>query len=264
MVLLHRAGLFDVGLVFKGGTALRKFRAGNSGRFSTDLDFSAPDEGLADLVLEELDGSELDGFSFVIENSSEARRGDLRVDTPFGSPHIGSKIELAKHPLTLEPEMVPPVGLPVHSRYGFELPSLPTIRVEEAIAEKLARYRRVSLARDLYDLHWFAESGAFDEDIVRRLWILKTYRDVVVDGRGGKPIAPTDITRPRDKADFRQEDIGHLTRPVRIEEWIESVRSRYAFVAELDEDEAKWIECNAVDLYAVNRALAPIRLSESE
>lgn len=32
-----------VGLVFKGGTALRKLYAGNEGRFSTDLDFSLAD-----------------------------------------------------------------------------------------------------------------------------------------------------------------------------------------------------------------------------
>lgn len=44
---LHAEGLFDQGLVFKGGIALRKFRAGNLGRFSTDLDFSAPDGALA-------------------------------------------------------------------------------------------------------------------------------------------------------------------------------------------------------------------------
>ncbi|MDR2620237.1 MAG: nucleotidyl transferase AbiEii/AbiGii toxin family protein [Propionibacteriaceae bacterium] len=42
----HREGLFERGLVFKGGTALRKYRAGQTGRFSTDLDFSAPDEEL--------------------------------------------------------------------------------------------------------------------------------------------------------------------------------------------------------------------------
>ncbi|MDR1635610.1 MAG: nucleotidyl transferase AbiEii/AbiGii toxin family protein [Bifidobacteriaceae bacterium] len=40
---LHRAGLFDRGLVFKGGTALRKYRAGSTGRFSTDLDLAAAD-----------------------------------------------------------------------------------------------------------------------------------------------------------------------------------------------------------------------------
>ena len=39
LALLHAAGLFQRGLVFKGGTSLRKFRAGAAGRFSTDLDF---------------------------------------------------------------------------------------------------------------------------------------------------------------------------------------------------------------------------------
>ncbi len=41
---LHAAGLFEAGLVFKGGTSLRKFRAGSAGRFSTDLDFYAPND----------------------------------------------------------------------------------------------------------------------------------------------------------------------------------------------------------------------------
>jgi predicted nucleotidyltransferase component of viral defense system len=43
--LLAEAGVFDDGsLTFKGGTSLRKCRLGNDGRFSTDLDFAAPDE----------------------------------------------------------------------------------------------------------------------------------------------------------------------------------------------------------------------------
>lgn len=42
---LHGRGALD-GLVFKGGTALRKLYAGNQGRFSTDLDFSLA--GIAD------------------------------------------------------------------------------------------------------------------------------------------------------------------------------------------------------------------------
>jgi len=40
---LHDHGVFSLGIALKGGTALRKFRAGNAGRFSTDLDFAAPD-----------------------------------------------------------------------------------------------------------------------------------------------------------------------------------------------------------------------------
>lgn len=257
--LLHRAGLFERGLVFKGGTALRKFRAGNAGRFSTDLDFAAPDEDLALSVLEALDGAELDGFSFRIENlGDDGRRGDLLVDTPFGSPRLGAKVELARHALSLAPDVLQAVRLPIHSRYDFTLSATPVVRVEEAVAEKLARYRRVSLARDLYDLQWYAGAGAMDQPLVRRLWVLKVYRDIVVDGRGTKPIHPDDVLSPRVADDFRPEDIGYLTRPVRIDEWISTVRTRYAFLNELTDDELRWAECNERDRYDVESALANI------
>lgn len=55
--LLHDEGVFDLGLTFKGGTALRKYRAGNLGRFSTDLDFAAVDPEIGDVVFEILDGA---------------------------------------------------------------------------------------------------------------------------------------------------------------------------------------------------------------
>lgn len=257
--LLHDAGLFDHGLVFKGGTALRKLRAGNAGRFSTDLDFAAPDEAVALAVLQGLDGVEVDGFSSAIENRGEdGRRADLRVETPFGRPQLGAKVELARHQLSLDPDVLEPARLPIHDRYGFTLPATPVVRVEEAVAEKLARYRRVSLARDLYDLHWYATTGAFDEPSVRRLWILKTYRDVTIDRRGTKPIEPSDVLRARTVADFRSEDIGYLTRPVRISEWITMVRVRYAFLTDLDTDERRWADCNERDLYEVETALTNI------
>jgi len=257
--LLHQAGLFGQGLVFKGGTALRKFRAGNAGRFSTDLDFAAPGEELALAALQALDGVELGGFSFGIQNlGDDGRRGDLRVETPFGSPLLGAKVELARHKLSLGAEKLEPMHLPIHDRYDFRLPPTPVIRVEEAVSEKLARYRRVSLARDLYDLQWFASAGAMDEQLVRRLWVLKTYRDVVVDGRGVKPIDPDDVLHVRTAQDFRTEDIGYLTRPVRMDEWAATVRTRYAFIAELGADERRWVECNECDLYEVETALANI------
>ncbi|GAC1381634.1 MAG: nucleotidyl transferase AbiEii/AbiGii toxin family protein [Marmoricola sp.] len=255
--LLHEAGLFDQGLVFKGGTALRKFRAGNAGRFSTDLDFAAPDEELALSTLQALDGVEIDGFTFAIVNlGDDGRRGDLKVTTPFGSPRLGAKVELARHKLSLEPDLLEPIGLPIHERYDFTLPATPVVRAEEAIAEKLARYRRVSLARDLYDLQWYATAGAMDEALVRRLWVLKVYRDITVDGRGTKPIDPHDVLAPRTAHDFSPEDIGYLTKPVRIADWIATVRSRYEFLTDLESDERRWVECNERDHYDVDQALS--------
>ncbi len=258
--LLHQAGLFERGLVFKGGTALRKFRAGNAGRFSTDLDFAASEEDLALSALQALDGVEIAGFGFAIENlGDDGRRGDLRVETPFGQPRLGAKVELARHPLSLDPERLAPVRLPIHDRYDFALSSTPVVRIEEAVSEKLARYRRVSLARDLYDLQWFATAGMLDEELTRRLWVLKAYRDVVVDGRGSAPIDALDVLRARTTANFRTEDIGYLTTPVRVDEWIATVRTRYAFLAQLDADERRWTACNARDLHEVTAALASVR-----
>lgn len=257
--LLHQAGLFGQGLVFKGGTALRKFRAGNAGRFSTDLDFAAPGEDLPLAVLQSLDGAELDGFSFTIENlGDDGRRGDLRVETPFGSPRLGAKVELARHQLSLAADVLEPIHLPVHDRYDFALPPVPVVRAEEAIAEKLARYRRVSLARDLYDLQWYATAGVMDQALVRRLWVLKVYRDIVVDGRGAKPIDPAGVLATRAAKDFRPEDIGYLTKPVHIDDWIATVRTRYAFLADLNARERRWAECNERDLYEVETTLAEI------
>lgn len=258
--VLHTSGLFDRGLVFKGGTALRKFRAGNAGRFSTDLDFAAPDDELALAALHALDGVDVDGFAFTIDNlGDDGRRGDLIVDTPFGRPQLGAKVELARHRLSLDPETLKPIQLPIHDRYDFTLQPTPIIRVEEAVSEKLARYRRVSLARDLYDLQWFATTGALDEGLTRRLWVLKVYRDVVVDGRGTKPVNPNDVLKSRDARDFRQEDIGYLTKPVRLDEWIATVRSRYDFITRLDADERRWVDCNERDRYEIERALASFR-----
>ncbi|MCL2466445.1 MAG: nucleotidyl transferase AbiEii/AbiGii toxin family protein [Micrococcales bacterium] len=257
--LLDAAGLFDRGLVFKGGTALRKYRAGNAGRFSTDLDFAAPGDALALDALAALDGTAIDGFSFQVTGlGAEGRRGDLHVGTPFGSPNLGAKIELARHPLSLATHCLEPVPMPIHRTYSIEVPTVPVIRREEAAAEKLARFRRVCLVRDLYDLQWFATHSVMDADLVRRLWVLKTYRDVVVDHRGDRPFHPDDVLCSRKAAGLAHEDIGYLTQPVRIDRWLAIVRSRYAFLADLRSDEAQWCAANPRDLHAVTTELAAL------
>jgi len=113
-------------------------------------------------------------------------------------------------------------------------------------------------ALDLYDLAWFAEAGALDDQLVRQLWVLKAYRDVVVDGRGIKPLDPEEILAARDVADFDREDIGYLTRPVDMPKWIGEVRARYAFLRDLTPDEARWCACNARDRYAVEQRLTSL------
>lgn len=88
---IHDQGLFDLGVVLKGGTALRKLRAGNAGRFSTDLDFMAPDADTAALAFDTLDGAELFDVSFKVEQR-DALRAKLVVDTPLGQPGIPARL----------------------------------------------------------------------------------------------------------------------------------------------------------------------------
>jgi hypothetical protein len=52
---------------------------------------------------------------------------------------------------------------------------------------------------------------------------------------------------------------GYLTKPVRLDEWIDAVRSRYAFITQLDADERRWVDCKERDLYEVEKALASFR-----
>ena len=222
LALLHEQGVFDLEVVLKGGTALRKCRAGNAGRFSTDLDFAVEDEATAALVLDTLDGAEVDGFGFALQNRDGDRRADLVVDTPFGRPGLGAKIDLSTRGLWLPPATEPLVPLPIHKRYDVDLPSIPVMAFEEQIAEKLARYRRTSLARDLYDLAWCAER-TFDEPLVRRIWILKCFFDIVDDGLGAKPVTAADVLDVREESSFASEQIGYLTKPVDVAGWVQAV-----------------------------------------
>jgi len=210
-------------------------------------------------VLGSFESLEVHGFTFELMNIGEdGRRADLKIDSPLGSPSLGAKVELARHPLSIEPEILHPVALPIHKRYNFDLPSLPVVRVEEAIAEKLARYRRTALARDLYDLFWYGDNTRLDEALVRRLWVLKVYRDINSDGRGTPPISPSDVLGRWKATDFASEDIGYLTKPVDLPNWITRVETRYRFLADLLEDERTWCEVNGRSAYAVDHALEMI------
>lgn len=253
--LLHEAGLFDIGLVFKGGTALRKFRLGSAGRFSTDLDFAVSERGLAELVFEHLHGVSIDGFEFTVEQLVPARRARLHITSALGSPVIPARIDVSHELPWILAELVQPIALPIHRAYSIQLRKTPVITVEELLAEKLARYRRDSLARDLYDLAWFS-LRPFDESLVRRLTILKVWRDINITGLGRAPFDPEEILRPRARREFQEEAIGFLTSPVEIENWVEAVRRRYAFLRNVDDVERGFLAANQRDEWIVEQLIA--------
>jgi hypothetical protein len=242
---LYEQGVFDLGVVLKGGTSLRKFRAGNAGRFSTDLDFVTPDADTGELLLDTLDGGEIEGVTFRILDRT-ALRGKLDIESPLGPPDIPAKIEITPRKLWLPCEALAPIALPVHRGYEFRLPTLPAPAFEEVLAEKLAAWRRRRKIRDLYDLYWFGQ-GPFNEVLVRRVLVLKVWHDVVDDGLGLGPFDGSVIVEDFDVDRLPKEDIGLLAQPVEPRRWLEIVRARYKFVAKLDTLEREVARCNPGD-----------------
>jgi predicted nucleotidyltransferase component of viral defense system len=72
--------------------------------------------------------------------------------------------------------------------------------------------------------------AAVVERLVRRLWVLKVWGDVVDDGRGDGPLDPADVLAERREQDFAPESIGKLTQPVDLVGWERRVRQRFTFL----------------------------------
>ncbi len=252
--ILDDVGVFQLGAVFKGGTAIRKFHAGSQGRFSTDLDFSVEDPDVAKLITDSLDGATLGGFKFSIDVVRPGRTAYIRIaNEALGAPPtVSAKIDLSPRPVWLSADHRTAKPLPIHRAYGFSIPTLPIMRTEEILSEKLARYRRHQLARDLYDLAWFS-TARFDEPLVRRLTVLKVWHDVVRDRLGDGPFDPAVIIAERHAEDFEEDAIGVLTQPIDLMSWIAKVRTRYAFITDLGKEEIGIARCSCGDAFQVEQ-----------
>jgi uncharacterized protein len=213
------------------------------------------DDAAAELLLETVVGAQVGPFGFTTEPIDGTLRARVLITSPFGSPEVPARLDLGRRPLWLAAQPAQPIALPIHQRYDFAVPTIPAARVEEIVAEKMARYRRVSLARDLYDLAWFA-ARPFDETLVRRLTVLKVWCDVVDDGMGSRPFDPHEVLRSRPETEFQPEAIGYLTTPVDIPSWVGAVRRRFTFLQDLDDFELRAARCSRVDEWDVRQAIA--------
>lgn len=120
--------------------------AGASGRFSTDLDFAVTDlsetpAAVQALVNEAVHGATIGPFRYRIA----ARRGRSHIvyEHDLAPTRMGltSKLDIGP-PTWLAPVPRSWVPLPTHERYGGPLPQLPTVTIEEHVAEKIARLNR--------------------------------------------------------------------------------------------------------------------------
>ena len=255
------AHLQEVGIlndvVIKGGTAIRKLYAGKEGRFSLDLDFSfasidADQDKVVDAFIGEVNGLVIGPFSYGVKE----RRGKWSVT--FGSrfvssPTLATKLDFSPAPW-LDPVTRTWIPMSIHKQYGKDLPSIQTTRLEENIAEKIARLNRTTTARDMYDLAWIMSNGSIcgvlDTDLIRRLSVLKIWVEsngmhaandtVWHPGHKASPFDPDHWLRDRGAGEFDLEDIGALAVPTpSTEELSQSVKSSFAFLADLTEDEER-------------------------
>ena len=271
---LEDRGLMN-NVALKGGTALRKLYSGKEGRFSLDLDFAIDDdeanvEDSAFDFVAAIDGLKLGPFSYSVSE----RRGKwyIGISSQFNEGDIfKTKLDFASYPWMPTVKRII-VGLPIHKQYGFDLPEIRTVLLEENMAEKIARLNRGNTARDLYDLNWImnnqAIAGDVDKNLLRRLVVLKIW----VDSHGmhygnvwwreahaPSVFDPEKWLYDRSPKDVDSEDIGTLAVPApTAEELLEGLKINFAFLLDLDDVERTIAKSNAKDRSIVIQALSAL------
>jgi predicted nucleotidyltransferase component of viral defense system len=251
----------------RGELQFEKYFAGGSGRFSTDLDFAVRNIGddasaVLDMLAEAIDGLEIGPFVFGTEIRRGRRHLTFNVAEFGGVGQLSSKLDIAAPPW-LDPKPQGWVPLPIHTQYGGPLPSVPVVRLEENMAEKIARLNRTTTARDVYDLVWIMRKwrshhrAQLDFNLVRRLAVMKIWTDmhgISTNGASWKSpfqSGPFDLDRwlrPRHAREFDDENIGLLAvPPPSLDELGEHLANDYRFLADLDAREREIARCHGAD-----------------
>lgn len=268
---MDKIGLFKK-IALKGGTAIRKLYSGKQGRFSIDLDFtttstSIPINDIEKEFIEAVDGLEIEDFKY--NTSYRRNRYYVGLTSKFSKEEIlKTKLDFAA-PAWIITSSKLPVSMQIHKQYGQKLPKINTIKLEENIAEKIARLNRTTTARDLYDLKWLIQNSKIksnlDLNLIRRLVVLKIW----VDSHGlncenahwNKAHQPSSFDpqywlRNRKEEELDLEDIGALSIPVpSAKELLSSVQQNYQFLNNLDNTEAQIAKSNAKDRSLVIKTL---------
>lgn len=268
---LSAQGFLDK-VALKGGTGIRKLYAGNEGRFSIDLDFAVSDinTNADDVVLEFIslvDGLNIYDFSYSVNE----RRGKWYIGfkCKYSSDEIlKTKLDFAPAPWT-KPIRRSWVPMPIHNQYDNSLPQILSVRLEENIAEKIARLNRTTTARDLYDLNWIMEnvsiSRNLDKNLIRRLVVLKIWCDSNGihcgdtewrKAHSASVFNPEYWLRERSEKEVDLEDIGTLAVPTpSAKNLIERLIDNYGFLKNLDETELIIAKSDERDRKTVLQAL---------
>lgn len=260
---LSEAGMFSH-MCFKGGNSLRKIFARRPSRFSLDLDFvDASYEHLADTgltatdyyleLLEHIDQRTIHDIHWRVMTLTEPELAEnsVRFDIHYfvydDKPGTGWE-NRTDNILAFECSFRRPVLLPTEVRelrteswfkhLEFTPASIPVLRLEEAIAEKIrATFQRAN-ARDVYDLYQYGQL-VFDPQIVRMAAVLKCWQDRGLYN-GATNFDPVEFFANLVPGNYAWET---LKDQVAHHAWVEpqkllsEVRQRYAFLSEISDAE---------------------------
>jgi predicted nucleotidyltransferase component of viral defense system len=181
--LFHEKGLTEH-LAFKGGTYLRKMVFGPKGRLSTDLDFTCrTDIALDDLTLALLEAlaQPYHGLTFrfdknkdwyLTEEGCAANPVVAHPDNPAG---VKIKIQVSMRERPVRPvSSVVQVEQSYFKHLSFNPAAIPSLALEEVIAEKIRAASQRSKIRDLYDLSEIARRP-LQKELIRSLATLKLW-----------------------------------------------------------------------------------------
>lgn len=207
---LHERGVYEaVDVTFKGGTALRKYRLGHRSRFSFDLDFDA-EEGADELIAGEIDGMTFPHFEFTVQERRGHYTAYVATDLLPTPAALGAKMDFSTRGLWLPPDQLSFIPTPVHAAYPFDTRfTVPVIRVDENVAEKLGRWQGEPLVRDLYDLAALSTSIE-DPQLTTRMWVLKSHTGMTGGrrrGPGGPAASIAELVSDRRSTPFDLDDL---------------------------------------------------------
>ena len=167
-------------LVFKGGTYLRMMVTGDVGRLSEDLDFTNrtlpenPEPSFAAAFAQAHHG-----VQFAIRDPYRTSRRNWGCQVTYSHEwDVGTfRLEVSyREAPFLPPAKWTPLPQPYFTALPFRPPEIPSLRVEEALAEKLRAIQQRATERDLYDAVRYGHKG-FHEELVRLLAVAKLWND---------------------------------------------------------------------------------------
>jgi len=206
---LRQAAALDV-LAFKGGTCLRKFVFGSTGRFSEDLDFTlrGEDDQEALTRLYEAFNATHHGVTFSLDDWYETDDGfgtDVRYRHEWNNAGT-FRLQVSKREKPTLPVVARPmVDQPYFPHLEFTVAQVPTLELIEMTAEKVRAAFQRAKVRDLYDLRLLARRN-LDLEVLRRLVVLKLWQ--VAD-----PFVSDRFFEALRSADYDWDDLRRLLRP---------------------------------------------------